>query len=123
VRGELDILAGTEIKEDLIVSGRVRVGANSIVRGSIKSHGALELSPGVTIDGSLVSRTHLVVGDDCVVSGIIVAEGSIQIGSGTRIGSETALSTVTAPTIRMAPGAAVHGTVWARESGLVHSTA
>lgn len=121
VRGDLDIPAGSQLDEDLVVNGRVHVGGGSIVRGSIKSHGTLELSPDVTIDGSLVSSTGILVGDNCTISGIVVAEGAIQIGTGTWIGSETALSTVTAPTITMAPGATVHGTVWARESGLVQS--
>jgi cytoskeletal protein CcmA (bactofilin family) len=118
---DLDIPAGSEIDEDLIVSGRVRVGEGSIIRRSIKSHRTLELSRGVRVHGSLVSNTDVLVADDCVIGGIVVAERSIQIGARTRIGREHTLSTVTAPKITVAPGAVVHGTVWARESGCVGS--
>jgi carbonic anhydrase/acetyltransferase-like protein (isoleucine patch superfamily) len=116
---DLDIPAGSQIDEDLIVSGQVRVGEGSTIRRSIKSHRTLELSRGVSVRGSLVSNTDVVVADDCAIGGIVVAERSIQIGARTRIGRQATLSTVSAPKITVAPGAVVHGTVWARESGFV----
>lgn len=119
VQGDLTVPPNSDVLEDLMVSGSLRIGAGSVVRRSVKSKGPMTIEHNVWVRGSVVSNSDVTIDADCAIGGIVVAERAVTIGHRTRIGSEDALSTVSAPEISVAPGAVAHGTVWARERGRV----
>ena len=59
------------------------------------------------------------IGPDCRIAGPVIAEHGMAIETGTRCGSIGTPTTVTAPTIEIADGVMVFGTVWARTEGHV----
>jgi predicted acyltransferase (DUF342 family) len=122
VNGDLDIPADSRIDEDVVVTGSVRIGPRSVFARSIKSHGTLILGDDASVRGSVISGGNVIAGDRCSIAGVVVAERSVQLGAESCVGSESVLSTVSAPRIVVAAGSVVHGTVWAREGGHVRST-
>jgi hypothetical protein len=119
VIGDLEVPPESEIADNLVVTRALRIGARSVIRGSIKSHGPLHVGDGVHVAGNVVSRDAISIGRHCVVDGIVVAERSVCVDEHTRIGSAGSPSTVSAPFIEIAPGAIAFGTVWARKRGEV----
>ena len=97
----------------------VRAGAQ--VLGSVKSHGQMAIEAGVRIRGSLISSSTMHIGPDCRINGPVIAEHGMAIDTGTHCGSIHVPTTVTAPTIHIANGVTVFGTVWARTEGQVVS--
>jgi hypothetical protein len=116
---DLKILAGEVITANIVTRGRLHIGAGARVLGSVKSHGHLGLEAGVHVDGSIISASTMHIGPDCRITGPVIAEHGIAIETGTRCGSVRAPTTVSAPTIEIADGVVVFGTVWARTEGQV----
>jgi hypothetical protein len=105
------------IEGDLVVSGNLRLGPGTRVKGSVKCHGTLDVAQGVVIEGSLVSRGNLTVNSDAWVRGPIISESELHLASGVTVGSVSAPTTVSARTVVLAPGAAVCGHVVTEEGG------
>ena len=118
VRGDVHIPERRLLEEDVIAYGRLRIGSCARVIGSVKAHDTVVVEPGARVDGALIARTAAVLEPGSVVRGPVISEGALTVGRGCRVGSPDALSSVVAPDIRIAPGATVFGTVWARRAGL-----
>lgn len=103
----------------IIASGRVAIGDNVLVLGSVKARKDAEIGAGTLVEGTIVSRGRMSIAGHCYVKGPVLSEGELIIGPGTQIGTPASPTTVSAPRIRIAPGALVFGTLWARESGEV----
>jgi predicted acyltransferase (DUF342 family) len=116
---DLEIQAGEIVSTNIVTRGRLHIGAGARVLGSVKSHGHIALGAGVHVEGSLISASTMHIGIDCRISGPVIAEHGIAIDSGTRCGSVRAPTTVSAPTIDIADGVTVFGTLWARTEGHV----
>lgn len=119
VRGRLDLPAKAQIEADLVVTGSARLGPGAHIQGSVKSRGDLHLGRNVVVDGSVVGGRRLFIEEGCRITGPVLAEESITIATGCRIGEPDHLTTLTARTMRIAPGCVVHGAVWAHEGGVV----
>lgn len=119
IDGDLDIPPRTLVRGDFVVRGKIHIGRHARVEGSLKSYNDFHLESGVTITGSAVSGRDLRVDADCRVHGPTVASRKLRIGPACRIGSEERMASAIAPSIRIAPGTVVYGTVWAREDGRV----
>jgi cytoskeletal protein CcmA (bactofilin family) len=102
---------------DLVVRGNLLIHPEVKIVGNIKAYGTLRVRNNVTINGSLVTDGSLVIARGCAIGGPVVAERQVDIDAGTTIGTAEKPTTVTASIIRVASGAAVHGTLWAREQG------
>lgn len=111
--------AGSTHEGSVIARGKAFLGAGSRLEGNLKSHGDLHVSEQVEVQGSLVSTSAIYVAENSFVRGPIIAERQVVIGAGAQIGSPECLTTISAPRICLEPGAVVHGTAWARESGEV----
>jgi len=105
----------------IVASGRVAVADNVLVLGSIKARTQVEIGSGTQVEGAIVARRHMHIAKNCYVKGPVLSEEEIVIGSGTQVGTPQCPTTVSAPKIRIAPGAVVCGTLWAREGGEVGS--
>lgn len=103
----------------IVAVGKVAIEDNVIVIGSVKARSDVEIGSGTNLEGTVVSRGNTRIGASCYVKGPILSEGEIVIGHGTQIGTPESPTTISAPRIRIALGAAVYGAIWAREAGEV----
>ena len=113
----LDIAEHRAWRGDLVCRGRLTLGRGCRARGSLKAHGELLLTRGCSINGSLVATGPIRLGGGCRVRGSVISETAVVIGPGCVIGAPGQPATVSAPRIRVAPGAVVHGTLWASIAG------
>ena len=111
--------AGGTHEGSVIARGKALLGAASRLSGNLKAHGTVHVSEQAEIEGSLVSTSSIHLAEDCFVRGPVISEKRIFISSRAQIGSPESLTTISAPKILIAPGAVVHGTVWARDAGEV----
>jgi hypothetical protein len=117
--GNFEVHAGELITGNIVARGKLHIGSGARIRGSVKSVGDMVLETGVSVQGSVISGKQMHIGPDCVIHGPIVAERSLLIATGTRCGSLSHPTTVSAPRMNVEEGVAVFGTLWAREHGEV----
>ena len=116
---DLEIKAGEVVSTNIITRGTLHIRAGARVLGSVKSNQHMTLDANVSVEGSLISASTMHIGPDCRIAGPVIAEHGMAIETGTRCGSIATPTTVTAPTIEIADGVMVFGTVWARTEGHV----
>ncbi|HVZ17481.1 MAG TPA: hypothetical protein VG897_10220 [Terriglobales bacterium] len=105
----------------IVAAGKVAVGDNVLVIGSVKARADFEIGSGTDVEGTVVSRGRMKIGEHCYLKGPVISEGELVIGTGTQIGTPGCPTTVSASRIRIAPGALICGTLWARDAGEVTS--
>jgi cytoskeletal protein CcmA (bactofilin family) len=113
------LAAGEVVDTNIIAVRDLRIGEGCHVLGSIKGHGDVEVARGAKLEGSVVAAGVLRIAAGTVVRGPVLSEREIHIESNVQIGGPECPSTVSAPRIHIAPGVALHGTVWAREGGYI----
>jgi hypothetical protein len=118
---DLEIQAGEIVSANIVTRGKLHIGAGARMLGSVKSHEHMTLEAGVLVEGSLISASTMSIGPDCRITGPVIAERGIAIETGTRCGSVSVPTTVSALTIEIADGVTVFGTIWARTEGQVVS--
>ncbi|HZU41980.1 MAG TPA: polymer-forming cytoskeletal protein [Terriglobales bacterium] len=111
--------AGATHEGSVIARGKALLGAASRLSGNLKAHGTVHVNEQAEIEGSLVSTSTIHLAEDCFVRGPIISEKKVFVSPGAQIGSPESLTTISAPKISIAPGAVIHGTVWARDAGEV----
>jgi hypothetical protein len=116
---DLEIQAGEIIATNIVTRGRLRIGTGARMLGSVKSHEHMTLEAGVHVEGSLISASTIRIGPDCRITGPVIAERGITIETGSRCGSVSVPTTVSALTIEIEDGVTVFGTIWARTEGQV----
>lgn len=114
VEGDLELPPGSEVEGDLIVHGHASFGADCRLRGSLKVHGRLALGDGCVLDGACVVVGPAQIGAQVRLAGPLVGEALVRIGTDSTIGRIDAETSVNGHTIELAPGATVHGSVWAK---------
>lgn len=119
VHGQLQIAAGEQRRGDIVATRGLSIEERGCVFGSVKGNGDASLHPLVEVHGSLVSTRRIHIAKGCFIQGPVIAEQEIFIDSGVQIGMPASPTTVSAPIIRISPGAVLHGTVWARVEGRV----
>ena len=119
VHGSAHLSAGQQHRGDLVSTRGLQMDEGSSVLGSVKANGEVHLEESSTVDGSLVSTKTIHIGSGSFVKGPVISEHEIRIGTGVQIGIPGTATTVSAPKIYLAPGSALHGTVWARVEGRV----
>ncbi len=117
--GDLHLGPGDGFQGHLVSMRSVRIDGGVRVLGSTKSHRATWLGDGAEVHGALVSGEDAYIASGCFVDGPLLCERTLTIGPGSEIGTQDSPTTISAPRIRIAPGAVLHGTVWAREYGAV----
>jgi cytoskeletal protein CcmA (bactofilin family) len=117
--GDFEIRAGETFPGNLVVRGRLRIGAGARVCGSVKSEKEVVLESGAAVEGSLISASIMRVGQDCRIRGPVIAERAMLLQKGVRCGTLQNPTTVSAPSIRVEEGVEVFGTLWARDQGQV----
>ena len=115
----LAIDAGRAWNGDLVCGADLRLGAGCQATGSLKARGDVGLDEGCRVSGSVFAEGLIRLGPRCRVLGSVVSETEIVLDAGCLIGAPGRPATVAAPRITVVPGAVVHGTLWAGESGRV----
>lgn len=118
IEGDFDVPAGEFVPMDLVVTGRLTIGAGTRVTGAVKA-AVLEGGQGVIYNGAIVATSRLVLGAGSEAAGPLVVEGEAWIGAASLVGSEQEPTTISAVRVRAGRGAVVYGEVWAREYGEV----
>jgi cytoskeletal protein CcmA (bactofilin family) len=121
--GDFHLASGDVLQGHVVASGNVLIDSGSRILGSVKSHGRTEIAADTEIHGSTVSAASLHIAGGSFLRGPVLAEGELYIGPDTVIGSPDSPTTISAPRVRIAPGAIIHGSVWARYEGRVEATA
>ncbi|MBL0938216.1 MAG: polymer-forming cytoskeletal protein [Gemmatimonadaceae bacterium] len=117
IDGGLPITAGSAFIGSAISTGAIVVNEGARVTGSLKAHDEIIVRSGAVVVGSLASRKRITIERGAKVSGPIISEETIVVEAAV-IGSSTKPTTVTAPVIRLLPGATIYGAVMASENGL-----
>lgn len=117
--GDFEIHSREIFRGDLVVRGRLRIGPDARVCGSIKAGQETVVESGAHVEGSLICATKLLIGPDCLIQGPVISERLLRIETGTQCGTAHAPTTVSAPRIDIVANVVVFGTVWAREHGEV----
>lgn len=117
--GDFHLRDSDAFQGHIVAAGRVEIGDNVLVIGSVKAHTNVDIGSGTHLEGTIVGRGTTTIGEHCYVKGPLFSENEIVIGANTQIGTPASPTTVSAPRIRIAPGAIVCGAIWARESGQV----
>ena len=121
VEGDLDIPAGATVGGTLVVSGTVRLGEGAHVDGDVRVGRDLVLGPDASVSGHAFAERAIALGLCAAVDGTAVARRRLTLGPHARVGCHDRPATATADVIDAAPGALVHGTLWARVRGAVVS--
>lgn len=103
----------------LVVTGRLSIGAGTEIFGDVKAHGGVVMGERARVHGALCSEQQLQLLEQAWVLGPVVSESVILLGAQVRLGLPDAPTTVSAESIMAEAGAMAHGTVWAREGGVV----
>ncbi|MEJ2141916.1 MAG: hypothetical protein P8Y24_06115, partial [Gammaproteobacteria bacterium] len=119
IEHDVEIPDNSLINSNLVVVGRLKIGRNCQINGSVKSRFLLNLGEGSEINGSLVCNNNIHCEKGTFVYGPVISEQTVYIKSDSTIGSETAPTTVSAEEIHIYPDVVAYGTVWARQKGIV----
>lgn len=117
IDGGLPISSGSAFLGSAIATGAIVVNDGARVTGSLKAHEEVIIRSGAVVTGSIASRKRITIERGAKVSGPIISEESIVVEAAV-VGSSTTPTTITAPIIRLLPGATIYGAVMAREDGL-----
>ena len=118
-QGNFEIRAGELFRGNLVVRGKLCIGAGARVFGSVKAEKVMVVEEGVSAEGSLTCGSDMRIGPRCAIRGPVIAERSMILQAGTRCGTPQLPTTVSAPRIEVEEGVEVFGTLWAREEGQV----
>ena len=108
--------AGAALIGSVISTQAIVVDPGARVTGSLKAHGDLRICAGSVVVGSIAARGRITIERGAKVSGPIISETAVVVESAI-IGGPGKRTTITAPIIRLYPGATVYGAVMAGEDG------
>jgi len=117
VTGDLVIPAGAALVGSVIATGSIIVREGARVTGSMKAHREIRIQAGTVVVGSCAARGRIAIESGSRVSGPIISEEAIVIESAI-VGAAGKMTTVTAPIVRLMPGATVYGAIMAADNGL-----
>jgi len=117
--GDFEVQPGQIISGNVVIRGNLLIRSGARICGSVKSVKDMVLEEGVSVEGSLISAEKMRIGPNCAIHGPVVAERELTIATGTRCGTLTFPTTVSAPQIEIQEAVVVFGTLWARERGEV----
>ena len=119
IKGDCSLPPGHVFKGSLVVTGRLIIGNYTTIIGDVKAREGTIIGTGVRIIGSLTSEDRIYILDHAEIAGPLISETDIVLGAGAMIGRPDAPTTVSAENIIAKSGAVAHGTLWARNVGVV----
>jgi cytoskeletal protein CcmA (bactofilin family) len=119
IRGDCALLPGRNYRGSLVVTGFLTVGAGTTVEGDIKARAGLSVGNGAAVHGAATCRKRIYIFRDACVWGPVISEADVLVGANARVGLPQAPTTLTARNVIVEDGVVLHGTLWAREIGMV----
>ena len=119
VRGDCTLPSNTIYRGSLIVTGFLTIGSRTTVIGDIKARGGASVGSSACVQGAITCEKRVYIYKNASAYGPIVAETDVLVGVNAVIGLLKHPTTITARNIILESGSIVHGTVWAREIGMV----
>ncbi|WP_337171637.1 polymer-forming cytoskeletal protein [Gemmatimonas aurantiaca] len=120
VEDGVSIPAGNVLIGSLIATGSIVVNDGARITGSIKAHGEIIVRNGAVIVGSISARDRVTIERGARVSGPVISETAVVVEAAV-IGGAGKRTTVTAPIVRLLPGATIYGAVMAAADGMTVS--
>jgi hypothetical protein len=117
--GDVQLPDNHYLEGTLIAGGDIRLDDGAAILGAVKARRSVRLGRGAQIHGALVCEGDIDIGPDCWIKGPIVCEGDVRIACGSRIGTRQMPTTMAASRVLAETGVTAHGTVWARNAGVV----
>jgi len=121
IKGDCELPSGRLYRGSLIVTGHLSIGAGTRILGDVKARKGILVGSGALIGGSLICEQKIQILDNAFIKGPLISETIIIIGAYSRVGVPELPTTVSAENIVAESGVTAHGTVWARELGVVWS--
>ncbi|MBA3592478.1 MAG: polymer-forming cytoskeletal protein [Pseudomonadota bacterium] len=119
IRGDCALPPARIYSGSLVVTGFLTVGAGTTVIGDVKAREGVSIGHRASVQGAVTCEKRVYVYKDARAWGPVVSESDILIGASALVGLPDVPTTVTASNIIVEDGVVVHGTVWAREIGMV----
>jgi hypothetical protein len=117
--GDVRLPVNHYLEGTLIAGGDIRLDDGAAIFGAVKARRSVRLGRGAQIHGALVCEGDIDIGPDCWIKGPIVCEGDVRVACGSRIGTRQMPTTMAAARVLAETGVTAHGTVWARNAGVV----
>jgi cytoskeletal protein CcmA (bactofilin family) len=121
IYGDFELGEGETLYADIVARGGLRLQKASRLVGSIKCYKDGVIGEQACIHGSVVSEAAVRLSPHSFVAGPILAEGDVRLMEESCVGAPGVLTTISCRRVHIAPGCQLHGTVWAREGGIVES--
>lgn len=119
IRGDCALPAGRIYQGSLVVTGFLTVGAATTVIGDIKARQGVSIGHRAAVHGAVTCEKRVYAYKESRAWGPVVSESDILIGACAVIGLPDAPTTVSARNVIVEDGVVMHGTLWAREIGMV----
>lgn len=119
VEGDCTLPEGCHFSGSLVVTGTLSIGAATLVEGDVKARKGVLVGPGAQVTGSVICDNGIHVMQGAEIGGPMVSETHLLLAAGVRLGGPQAPTTVNAGAIIAQEGVVAHGTVWARQAGVV----
>ena len=119
IRGDCALPPARIYRGSLVVTGFLTIGAATTIVGDIKAREGVSIGHRASVQGAVTCEKRVYVYRDAQTWGPVVSESDILIGANALVGLPDAPTTVTARNIIVEDGVVVHGTLWAREIGMV----
>jgi hypothetical protein len=121
IRGDCTLPPGKVYRGSLIVTGRLQIGLGTEIVGDVKARQGIVVGQQARIEGSLVSEHQIQILQEACILGPVISETVILISAHCRLGLPNSPTTVSAENIMAEAGSVAHGTVWAKDLGVVWS--
>lgn len=119
IKGDCSLPPGHVFKGSIVVTGRLIIGNYTTIIGDVKVREGTIVGNGARIIGSLTCEDRIYILDHAQIAGPLISETDIVLGAGAIVGRMDAPTTVSAENIIAKSGAVAHGTLWARNVGVV----
>jgi len=119
IRGDCALPPACIYTGSLVVTGFLTIGAATTVKGDIKAREGLSIGHRACVQGAVTCEKRVYVFKDARAWGPVVSESDILVGASAVVGLPEAPTTVSARNIIVEDGVVMHGTLWAREVGMV----
>jgi predicted acyltransferase (DUF342 family) len=111
---------GTVINDNVVFRQDVKIGSDSILKGTIKSYGKIILEDNVTIDGNIFADGDIFIGRKAKIGGHIFSQASICISEQTIISSpEKIKSVIGKKSVKIEKDVVIYGYVTTEGDGIV----
>ena len=119
IRGDCALPPARIYQGSLVVTGFLTIGAATTVIGDIKAREGVSIGHRAAVHGAVTCEKRVYAYKDSRAWGPVVSESDILIGTCAVIGLPDAPTTVSARNVIVEDGVVMHGTLWAREIGMV----